>query len=400
MAGLEITNYEYSINAGSTWTAISPPDITSPITISGLTNGTAYTVYLRAVNTLGGGKSSDALSTNTTPRTTPSITSFTVDRVNESRATYNVTLNYGGDSTTVTFQRSTDGSNFTDETPTQSTTSTTADLYYNKTGLTPFTDYWFRIKATNAAGTTYSSAVQIKTWGFKTTVLSTSNSNMTIPTITPRGGSRINPSIHEVIIFGGGGNRGSYGAAGGGAAYKTNSSVEVTDSSGYISWTIGATGGGTTTINGLSGGTYSAAGGSNGSDEFPSGPSDYNGGDYYENMTTGGSGSSGNSNAGGAGLYMAEDKSQDWAYGGGGGAGGAGGPATLTGTGSGESATSGSGGAGYTLYTINGGGGGAGGTYAFASAGSSGSYRTYGGGSDGNTANATGGVVRFKYYGA
>ncbi len=69
--GLPITNYEWSINAGSTWTAFSPTDIISPVVITGLTNGTAYTVYLRAVNSLGSGKTSAALSTNTTPYTVP-----------------------------------------------------------------------------------------------------------------------------------------------------------------------------------------------------------------------------------------------------------------------------------------------------------------------------------------
>ena len=69
--GLPITNYEWSINAGSTWTAFSPADIISPVVITGLTNGSPYIVYLRAVNSLGSGKTSAALSTNTTPYTVP-----------------------------------------------------------------------------------------------------------------------------------------------------------------------------------------------------------------------------------------------------------------------------------------------------------------------------------------
>ena len=47
--GSEITNYENSFN-NSSWTALSPADAVSPITISGLTQNTAYTIYLRAVN--------------------------------------------------------------------------------------------------------------------------------------------------------------------------------------------------------------------------------------------------------------------------------------------------------------------------------------------------------------
>jgi uncharacterized repeat protein (TIGR02543 family) len=55
--GSAITNYEYSLDGGSTWTAISPVDATSPIEITklangttALTNGTTYQVVIRALN--------------------------------------------------------------------------------------------------------------------------------------------------------------------------------------------------------------------------------------------------------------------------------------------------------------------------------------------------------------
>lgn len=59
-----ITNYEFSTN-GSTWTALSPADTTSPVTVTGLTAGTSYTIYLRAVNSAGGGTSSAGLAVTT-----------------------------------------------------------------------------------------------------------------------------------------------------------------------------------------------------------------------------------------------------------------------------------------------------------------------------------------------
>lgn len=62
--GSPITNYEYSFN-NSTWTAFSPVDTTSPVTISDLSNGTAYTVYLRAVNIVGSGPASSGTSFTT-----------------------------------------------------------------------------------------------------------------------------------------------------------------------------------------------------------------------------------------------------------------------------------------------------------------------------------------------
>ena len=50
--GSAITNYKYSLD-GTTYTALSPATTTSPITIPGLTNGTSYNIYLKAVNTVG-----------------------------------------------------------------------------------------------------------------------------------------------------------------------------------------------------------------------------------------------------------------------------------------------------------------------------------------------------------
>ena len=60
--GAAITNYEYSIDGGTTWTAFNPVETTSPVTISGLTNGTAYQIQLRAVNSWGSGAASAAVS--------------------------------------------------------------------------------------------------------------------------------------------------------------------------------------------------------------------------------------------------------------------------------------------------------------------------------------------------
>jgi len=56
--GWPITNYEYSTNNGSTWTAVSPASTSTPITISGLTLGQTFTVRLRAVNAAGVGTQS------------------------------------------------------------------------------------------------------------------------------------------------------------------------------------------------------------------------------------------------------------------------------------------------------------------------------------------------------
>jgi len=59
--GSAITNYKYSLD-GTTYTALSPAATTSPITISGLTNATSYSIYLKAVNTVGDSSASSSVS--------------------------------------------------------------------------------------------------------------------------------------------------------------------------------------------------------------------------------------------------------------------------------------------------------------------------------------------------
>ena len=54
-----ITNYEYSLD-GTTYSSIGAT--TSPVTVTGLTNGTTYSIYLRAVNTQGSGTASSSVS--------------------------------------------------------------------------------------------------------------------------------------------------------------------------------------------------------------------------------------------------------------------------------------------------------------------------------------------------
>jgi hypothetical protein len=64
--GSAITNYEFSTNNGVNWTTRSPVATTSPLTITGLTNGQSYNVRLRAINAAGSGDSSTAVSATPT----------------------------------------------------------------------------------------------------------------------------------------------------------------------------------------------------------------------------------------------------------------------------------------------------------------------------------------------
>ena len=60
--GAAITNYEYSTNNGTSWTAVSPASTNTSFTITGLTNCTAYDLKVRAVNSVGSGSASTSVS--------------------------------------------------------------------------------------------------------------------------------------------------------------------------------------------------------------------------------------------------------------------------------------------------------------------------------------------------
>jgi hypothetical protein len=53
--GSSIINYKYSLDNGTTFIALNPVQTSSPITITGLTNGSPYSIQLRAVNGVGDG---------------------------------------------------------------------------------------------------------------------------------------------------------------------------------------------------------------------------------------------------------------------------------------------------------------------------------------------------------
>ena len=72
--GASITNYKYSTD-GTSYTALDPAQSSSPVTITGLTNGVSYTVYLKAVNSVGDSVASNQVSGSPvapTPTPTPS----------------------------------------------------------------------------------------------------------------------------------------------------------------------------------------------------------------------------------------------------------------------------------------------------------------------------------------
>jgi hypothetical protein len=56
-----ITNYKYSLDGGLTFIPFSPATLTSPLTITGLTNGMTYNIQIKAVNLVGDSIASNSI---------------------------------------------------------------------------------------------------------------------------------------------------------------------------------------------------------------------------------------------------------------------------------------------------------------------------------------------------
>ena len=153
--GSTITNYEYSIDDGGTWAETSA-GTTSPVRISGLRNGTTYTLKLRAVNAVGNGAASST-STSFTPAGAPSTPWFLKTTA---RTETSVTLAWDAptpDSGSpvidykIEYSSNVEYSSFPINWVTFKdgvSTATTATV----TGLVRGTPYIFRVSATNAIG--------------------------------------------------------------------------------------------------------------------------------------------------------------------------------------------------------------------------------------------------------
>ena len=145
--GSPITNYEYSLD-GINYTALDPADATSPITITGLTNGTEYSITLRALNDSGAGAVSGSGSVTAGLPTAPQIINTDYG---DSEAYISVSVaDDGGSSITGYTATCTDGA--TEYTGTSTTSLITVS------GLTNGVGYSCSVTATNAVGTSPASA--------------------------------------------------------------------------------------------------------------------------------------------------------------------------------------------------------------------------------------------------
>ena len=196
----------------------------------------------------------------------PTVTINPVTNYNQNLATFNATVNPNYSTTSVKFQYSTDGSNWTDGNTVSGLTGGSQSVYSNHTGLSVSTLYYVRAIATNGISSDMSGSTTFITWSLKTYTKTTSGSfTVSVPSVTPTGGSAIAPVIYEMLIYGGGGGA-NYGGGGGGGYRLFSSHTSSATGTQNVTGTIGAGGaagnGGTGTGTATTGGSSTISVGS------------------------------------------------------------------------------------------------------------------------------------------
>jgi hypothetical protein len=305
----------------------------STVTITGLTPGTAYTVYGNAQN--GSGTSTNTANAGpTTPTTLPEVrtigTATASTSANEVTVTWTNTNNGGKNLSAITITPFLNGTTA----GTSRTAATTSSTSYTFTEgqLTGGSAYTFKVKATNANGTCADS---------------TASNSATMPNFLV---------IEALVVAGGGGGGGNAtdsnpGGAGGAGGLLYGTLSNLSKSTNYTV-TVGAGGaGGATGVNGDNSvfNTSTALGG--GAGRTP-GATGLDGGSGGGGANNGGGGSATQTNSGGLtgfGFSGGSSPSNNNAGSGGGGAGGVGANAS----GSGATGVGGNGGVGKE-YSITG----------------------------------------------
>ena len=161
--GSPITNYQYSTDNGNTYLAFSPADTSSPVTITklssdgttDLTNSVAYTIRLKAVNSIGVSTASSSISVTPILITAPPAPT-SLSGVAGNQAIYVLFTQSGNGGSAITnYEYSTDdGATFIAFSPAQtfSPVTITAASSDGTTALTNGVAYTIKLKAVNAVG--------------------------------------------------------------------------------------------------------------------------------------------------------------------------------------------------------------------------------------------------------
>jgi subtilisin family serine protease len=145
-----ITTYKYSVNGGTTWATRQTGTTASPIVITGLTNGTTYSVSIRAVSLAGDGAASTPVSvTIPVAPSTPTIGTATANAGRTATVRWTLGANGGGAITSHVVTAYLNGSGTAARTVTvNGATAVSATV----TGLTRGGSYTFKVLARNAIG--------------------------------------------------------------------------------------------------------------------------------------------------------------------------------------------------------------------------------------------------------
>ena len=145
-----ITTYKYSLNGGTTWATRQSGTTASPIAITGLVNGTTYSVSIRAVSLVADGTASTAISASlANAPATPTIGSATANAGRTATVTWTLGSNGGSAITSHVVTAYLNGSGTAAKTVTvNGATAVTTSV----TGLTVGGSYTFKVQARNAYG--------------------------------------------------------------------------------------------------------------------------------------------------------------------------------------------------------------------------------------------------------
>jgi large repetitive protein len=153
--GTDLDRYEYSVDGGTTWTDVTPA-LATTVTVTGLTNGTAYAVQVRAHNSADEGLATASVAV--TPRTVPDAPEQLAAVPGDQRAdlTFDAPQSDGGNAITGYQYLATVGGTWQ-----PLTTSGTGPYTATVTGLTNGTAAAIGVRAVNDAGPGASATVTV-----------------------------------------------------------------------------------------------------------------------------------------------------------------------------------------------------------------------------------------------
>lgn len=151
-----ISGYQYSLNGGTNW--FSAGTASSPVVVNGLTNGTSYSVVLRALNAAGPGVASSSVTA--TPSALPGAPTITQisDGGNGTSLVVTFVAGYTGGSAITDFEYAVSVGANSNNFGTYSSAGTSSP--FTISGLSNGTTYTVKLRAVNAAGNGPGSAFQ------------------------------------------------------------------------------------------------------------------------------------------------------------------------------------------------------------------------------------------------